>query len=108
MERAIIKRVRAALAARGAWSMKVHGSVYQPRGTPDIIGCARGRMFAFEVKQHPAEEPDDLQKYTLGLIRAAGGVATTVSSAAEAIDALQDAGVFDGTSEVGRVDTGSA
>jgi len=101
MERDVVKRIRAALAARGAWTIKIHGSVFQPRGTPDIIGCIQGRLFAFEVKEDRHEPPDDLQAYNLGLIRAAGGVVATVYSADDALSVLRNAGVIDGTSEVG-------
>lgn len=31
-------------------AINIHGGVYTEKGTPDIIGCYRGRMFAFEAK----------------------------------------------------------
>ena len=31
-------------------AIALHGDVYQERGTPDILGCFRGRMFLLELK----------------------------------------------------------
>jgi len=44
-------------------------------GTPDIIGCFRGKLFAIECKRDASSRVADIQEYTLGRIRKAGGLA---------------------------------
>lgn len=39
-----------ALRKAGAWAVKIHGGAFQRGGLPDILGCYRGRFFAFELK----------------------------------------------------------
>ncbi len=53
------------------------------RGLPDIIGCYRGRFFAWELKRDVKEASKKtgrivLQRYILGLIRKAGGIGEIV------------------------------
>lgn len=53
------------------------------RGIPDLIGCYKGRFFALELKRSSKEAAKKtgriaLQRYTLGLIRKAGGYAEIV------------------------------
>lgn len=58
----------------GGWWLNFHGgSVFMPRGIPDIIGCFKGRFIALEVKR-PGEQPTKLQAKTLELLQAAGAV----------------------------------
>lgn len=79
-----------ALRTQGGWWLNVHGgNPYMPRGLPDIIGCFRGRFFAFEVKR-PGEKPTPLQKATLARMAAAGAKTAVVTSAAEAVRALEE------------------
>ena len=58
----------------GGEVLKVHGSPMQPKGTPDLLACVRGRFVACELKQ-PGEEPSDLQYKRLRSWQAAGAVA---------------------------------
>ena len=48
------------------------------RGIPDIIGCYKGKFFAWELKRSEKESRSSgraaLQKYTIGLVRKAGGI----------------------------------
>lgn len=53
------------------------------RGIPDIIGCYKGRFFAWELKRSRQEAEKTtgrivLQRYSLGLIRKAGGLGEIV------------------------------
>lgn len=62
----------------GGWWLNFHGgSVYMPRGIPDIIGCFKGSFIAFEVKR-PGEKPRKIQDHTLKLLREAGAVTGVV------------------------------
>lgn len=88
LERTIVERIRKALEARGAWTFKLHGDPYQPKGI-DLFVCYRGRFIALEVKR-PGYSPDDdpLQTYILSEIAAAGGLTATVTSPEEALHVL--------------------
>ena len=45
-------------------AIKIHGSEYMEAGTPDIIGCIKGRFFAIELKE-PGKKPEPIQKLRL-------------------------------------------
>lgn len=49
-EKDLVRRILKDIKAAGAKAIKIHGSGYQERGTPDIIGCHQGGFFAIEVK----------------------------------------------------------
>jgi Holliday junction resolvase len=68
-------------AAGGRW-VKIHGSEYQERGTPDVLGCWRGRFVAVEFKQ-PGENPTKIQLKFLNEIVAAGGIVSVVTTVEE-------------------------
>jgi len=68
---------------------KEHGGMYGTAGIPDIIACVDGRFVAFEVKTETGRL-SKLQEVTLGRIRAAGGRAYTVRSAAEVAGILKE------------------
>jgi Holliday junction resolvase len=82
----IIKKLRKV----GGWWIKVHGSRYQSRGLPDIIGCYLGRFYGFEVKVPGKEDTlTPTQALHLELIRNAGGVSGLVTSVEEAMALLR-------------------
>lgn len=60
-------------------AINVHGSVYSERGTPDVIGCIRGRLIAFECKRTADEDLEKIQKWRLSEWIAAGAVVGGVS-----------------------------
>lgn len=71
---------RKGVSGIGGWWLNFHGgSVYMPRGIPDIIGCFLGRFVAFEVKQ-PGEKPTPIQRLTIQLLKKAGAVVEIVYS----------------------------
>lgn len=57
--------------------VKTHGSQFFRAGTPDIIGCYRGQMFAFEVKRE-GEQPTERQAHEINAWIDAGAVAGVV------------------------------
>ena len=73
-----------------AW--KTHGGMYGTAGIPDIIACAKGRFFAFEVKTATGKATP-LQKATLQKILASGGTAEIVRSVDEVRAILARQGV---------------
>lgn len=96
-ETLIVNRIVHELRARygkSLWLVKIHGSLFQRRGLPDLICCYRGNFVAFEVKR-PGEKATPLQEYTLGEITQSGGFAWVISTVEEAVtnlDFLQERG----------------
>lgn len=87
----IVGKVLIMLRRHGAYTNKNHGSPFQRIGRPDIEGCLRGRFFAFEVKQPgQGHTLTPLQTRALEEIKAAGGLAGTVTSVDEAERAIRD------------------
>jgi hypothetical protein len=74
------------------WYFKVHGSMYQESGVPDIVGCicltegntterqtpkesgVTSCLFAIELKK-PGEQPSPIQRLQMRQINEAGGLA---------------------------------
>jgi len=61
-------------------AINIHGSVFSERGTPDVIGCIRGRMIAFECKRDTKEAPRRIQSWRLCEWLRAGAVVGCVSN----------------------------
>lgn len=49
------------------------------RGIPDVIGCYKGRFFAWELKRDEKSKPSPMQLYNLDKINQAGGIGRLVS-----------------------------
>lgn len=56
---------------------KIHGSMFQAKGIPDLVGCVAGLFFGLEVKM-PKGRVSEEQKEQIRLIKKAGGHATVV------------------------------
>ena len=88
-EATLVRQIKAALEAGGAWVMKVHGGPYQAAGIPDLIVCVSGELVALEVKTPKRRSNvSALQKATMEAIERAGGEAYVVTSVEEAGDAV--------------------
>lgn len=70
------------------WVVKIHGSQYQDAGTPDLIGCHDGRMFAFEVKRPGGKGPTEIQVRTLARWEGAGAIVGVVRCEEDALSLL--------------------
>lgn len=66
--------------------VKVHGGASQKSGTPDLLGCIRGRFVAVELKQ-PGKVPTPLQMKRLRDWARAGALAGWATTEVE-LDAL--------------------
>lgn len=84
LEKTIVAKIKKALEAEGAKVIKIHGSGFTESGTPDLIGCYRGRCFAFEVKRDEKHKLTILQLKRLEEWRKAGAMADVVWSVATA------------------------
>ena len=86
-EALLVRRILKALRQAGAVAVKYHGSAFGTAGTPDILGCFRGRAFALEVKLRGREKTvTPLQAKRLREWRTAGAVAEVVTSVEEALE----------------------
>ena len=54
------------------FAIRTHGSAFQMKGTPDIIGCSHGMFFAIEAKRSAREHASDVQLYVLSKMKSAG------------------------------------
>lgn len=70
-------------------AIKIHGSVYQEVGTPDIIGSYRGMMFLLEVKR-PGCEVTEIQAYRLKEWGRTGALARVVHDSDEAVRVVRE------------------
>lgn len=69
----------------GHW-MKIHGSQFQAKGIPDLLGCVAGLFFALEVKCDSSQYgASDYQLYNIKQIHDSGGMAAVVESPEEAV-----------------------
>ena len=94
-ETRLVAAIRKAVKERHpqAWVLKVHGSPYQPGGTPDLLLCIEGRLLSMEVKAPQQGESrarmlgrvTELQWTRIEEVRAAGGVAGVATSVEEAL-----------------------
>jgi Holliday junction resolvase len=78
----------------GCKAINIHGSVYMERGTPDIIGCYKGRMFLFECKTDIGQlRPDQIIR--LQQWRRSGAAAVEIRSLDQAKEILRGLGFVD-------------
>lgn len=74
LEKHIENQIKRYLDRIGVWYMKVHGSMYQKAGVPDIIACVNGKFVGIEVKR-PGGIVSPLQQLNIDDINRCGGVA---------------------------------
>ena len=85
MVRRILKTLN---AIDGVYCLRTHGGSFQLKGTPDILGCAKGRFFAIEAKQRAGLKPSPAQMHVLGKFERAAGT-TFVSSDPKAQEVVE-------------------
>lgn len=61
-EKKVENQIKKYLDSLGAYYLKVHGSMYQPAGTPDVLACVNGYFVAIEVKRPSGGVVSALQK----------------------------------------------
>ena len=93
-EKKVENKIKKYLDSLGAYYLKVHGSMYQPSGTPDILACINGRFVGIEVKRPNGGTVSALQKSKLKKIETAGGIALVVRSVEEVKNELERQNVF--------------
>lgn len=91
IEKHIENQIKRYLDRLGVWYMKVHGSMYQKSGVPDILVCVNGRFVGIEVKR-PGGIVSPLQQLNIDDIHKSGGVAFvaySVDDVRKQLDALR-------------------
>lgn len=79
-EKKVEDQIKKYLDSLGSYYLKVHGSAFQPAGTPDILACINGKFVGIEVKKPKGGVVSELQKFKIKQIQNAGGVAFVARS----------------------------
>lgn len=82
----IIKKLNAMPKCK---AIKMHGSIYSRRGTPDIMGVWKGNPFFLEVKR-VGQKATALQNKEIGEWNEVGATAVVVRSADEAMEIIKE------------------
>ena len=64
--------LKALNSQKRTFAIRTHGSAFQMKGTPDIIGCSHGMFFAIEAKRSAKDHASDVQLYVLSKMESAG------------------------------------
>lgn len=89
-EKAVENKIKKWLKDRNYWFFKVHGSIFQPSGIPDILACINGKFVAIEVKRTKGGIVSPLQKAQIEKIKENGGIAGVACSMEEFLDILKE------------------
>lgn len=81
------KILRKLNAEHGCKAIKLHGNIYQERGTPDILAVYLGRCYLLEVKV-PGKHATKIQNHRHKEWREAGATCDVVKSVKEALDVV--------------------
>lgn len=89
----IVQKMKKLIRSRGGWVVKVHGSPYQDKGTPDLLACYKGCFVSIEVKTSRGVAGPEQEATQRGIIAAGGRALIThqvgeVASVLDAIDKL--------------------
>lgn len=89
-EKAVENKIKKWLKDRNYWFFKVHGSIFQPSGIPDILACINGKFVAIEVKRSKGGIVSPLQKAQIQKIKENGGISGVASSIEEFLEILKE------------------
>lgn len=89
-EKAVENKIKKWLKDRNYWFFKVHGSIFQPSGIPDILACINGKFVAIEVKRSEGGIISHLQKAQIEMIKKNGGIAGVATSMEEFLEILKE------------------
>ena len=89
-EKAVENKIKKWLKDKGYWFFKVHGSIFQPAGIPDILACINGKFVAIEVKRTKGGVVSPLQKAQIEKIKENGGIAGVANSMDEFLEILKE------------------
>ena len=81
-ESGIVRKITKYLRDRGWLVEKLHGSIYQRAGLPDLFALKDGKIAFFEVKR-PKGKVSAIQEYTLKELKEHGAIVGVVHSVEE-------------------------
>ena len=90
LEKKVENNIKKWLKDKNYWYFKVHGSIYQPSGIPDILACINGKFVAIEVKRSDGGVVSPLQKAQIQKIKENGGIAGVACSMEEFLEILKE------------------
>lgn len=90
LEKKVENKIKKWLKDKGYWYFKVHGSIYQPSGIPDILACINGKFVAIEVKRSEGGIISPLQKAQIEMIKKNGGIAGVATSMEEFLEIIKE------------------
>lgn len=90
LEKKVENKIKKWLKDRDYWYFKVHGSIYQPSGIPDILACVNGKFVAIEVKRSDRGVVSPLQKAQIQKIKENGGIAGVACSMEEFLEIIKE------------------
>lgn len=90
LEKKVENKIKKWLKDRNYWYFKVHGSIYQPSGIPDILACVNGKFVAIEVKRSDRGVVSPLQKAQIQKIKENGGIAGVACSMEEFLEIIKE------------------
>lgn len=94
-ESRLVKRIKAALKARGHYVIKHHGGEYGSAGVPDLLLCVQGKFVGLEVKRPETRtHVSPRQEYEHRLIRKSSGIVAVVTSVEEALKIIKSAEAY--------------
>lgn len=94
LEKKVENKIKKWLKDRNYWYFKVHGSIYQPAGIPDIIACINGKFVAIEVKRSDGGIVSELQKAQIQKIKDSGGLVGVAHNMEEFWQILKGGGLI--------------
>ena len=74
----------------GGFWFKTHGSQFQMKGLPDLLGCVDGRYIGIEVKKYSSGTTKPHQISVLKRMRTAGAIAFVTRSSEHAVRKLRN------------------
>lgn len=89
-EKQVENKIKKWLKDKNYWFFKVHGSIFQPSGIPDILACINGKFVAIEVKRSKGGIVSPLQKAQIQKIKENGGIAGVANSMEEFLEILKE------------------
>jgi len=88
LEKNIVAAIMRSLKYRGIWCFKVHGSVFQRAGIPDIIAVVKGLAVFIEVKT-PTGKVSRIQDHVMNELARHGAVVGVAYSKEDALDIIK-------------------
>ena len=90
IESTLVRNILRALnAVPTCKAIKLHGSPYLERGTPDVLCVYDGRVYWLEIKL-PGEQPTAIQRHRLAEWTEAGATCRVVRTVGEAMRVMDE------------------